>query len=347
MGEVHVKLGKLLKLERERRNLSLADLSAELKISETNLQHIEDGNPSALPGDLYFNLFGRSYAEALGIDFAMTMDAIREDLGESLEPVNGINNLDGTPGKSPLPVGEQEIEPASQAKPKVNIGSTVTIILLAIVAVAVWFWFAPDKKVMLFEKDRAASNGKEKSASELADSLAGGAAVTHNLNLKLVARDRAWATVLADGDTALATTLKPWREYTVGARDTLLISLASPLSVDAFFNGKRVNLRDTTGAVEKTVVTLANAELFIKAAIADSLKVDSLRADSIRADSIAHDSTGGGKQDTLRRPAASPRVTKSDSTRIPPEPTASGSPLVRLRKPDTAAVGGRDTTGRR
>jgi hypothetical protein len=346
MGEVHVKLGKLLKLERERRNLSLAELSADLKISEINLQHIEDGNPSGLPGDLYFNLFGRSYAEALGIDFAMTMDAIREDLGESIEPPNGLNDPTGATGKSPGSMEGLEVGQTSQSKPKVNIGSTVTIILLAIVAVVIWFWVAPDKKVMLFEKDRAAGNGKEKSASELADSLAADTATSFNLNLKLVARDRAWATVLADGDTALATTLKPWREYTVGARDTLLISLASPLSVDAFVNGQRTNLRDTTGAVEKVVVTLGSVVTFVNAAIADSLAADSARADSLRADSIANDSTGHGKLDTIRRTAGAPRVTKADSTRRATEPADAGSPLVRLRKADTAAAG-RDSAGGR
>jgi cytoskeletal protein RodZ len=57
MNELYLKLGQLLKLERERRKLQLATISEELKISEENLRHIEAGAYERLPGDLYFNLF--------------------------------------------------------------------------------------------------------------------------------------------------------------------------------------------------------------------------------------------------------------------------------------------------
>ncbi|MEW6049982.1 MAG: RodZ domain-containing protein [Candidatus Zixiibacteriota bacterium] len=284
MGEVHVKLGMLLKLERERRNLALADLSQELKISETNLQHIEDGNVAALPSELYFNLFGKSYAEALGIDFARTIEAIREDLGEPIEPTNGAMLPADERPRSERKTDGAEPPAETQGKPSVNIGSMVTIILLAIVAILIWIWFAPDKKVMLFEKNRANGlPGREKSASELADSFGRKSTEPANLNLKLIARDRSWATVLTDGDTALATTLKPWREYTVGARDKLVISLQAPLSVDAFVNNRRVDLSDPEkGTVEKVEVTLANLELYIKTPGADTLGADSLGADKPR-----------------------------------------------------------------
>ena len=49
MNELHTKIGKLLKLERERRQLPLEDISGELKISEENLQSIEDGRADELP----------------------------------------------------------------------------------------------------------------------------------------------------------------------------------------------------------------------------------------------------------------------------------------------------------
>jgi hypothetical protein len=59
MSEIHVKLGKLLQLERQRRKLSLADMAVELKISEANLEHIENGEVGSLPGELYFNRSSR------------------------------------------------------------------------------------------------------------------------------------------------------------------------------------------------------------------------------------------------------------------------------------------------
>ena len=90
MSEIHVKFGELLQLERERRGLSLEDLSSELKISEENLQAIEAGDPKALPSEPYYNLFAKSYSQYLGIDFVATMDAIKEEIGErqSLEELH-------------------------------------------------------------------------------------------------------------------------------------------------------------------------------------------------------------------------------------------------------------------
>ena len=63
MSELHEKFGELLRLERQRRSVDLADVSAQLKITETNLTYIENGSLEELPDELYYNLFAKSYAE--------------------------------------------------------------------------------------------------------------------------------------------------------------------------------------------------------------------------------------------------------------------------------------------
>ena len=80
MSELHEKFGELLRLERQRRSVDLADVSAQLKITETNLTYIENGSLEELPDELYYNLFAKSYAEFLGIDYSKTLEAIREKL---------------------------------------------------------------------------------------------------------------------------------------------------------------------------------------------------------------------------------------------------------------------------
>jgi len=72
MGIVEQKLGELLKLERERRKISLDDISSDIKIPVENLESIENGDPSLLPTPVYFTLFTRTYCQAMGIDYNRT-----------------------------------------------------------------------------------------------------------------------------------------------------------------------------------------------------------------------------------------------------------------------------------
>ncbi len=63
-------VGKLLKNERERQELSLEDVSDRTKINIKYLQAIEEDRKDGFPGDLYCELFTKSYAEALGLEYA-------------------------------------------------------------------------------------------------------------------------------------------------------------------------------------------------------------------------------------------------------------------------------------
>ena len=103
---------------------------------------------------------------------------------------------------------------------------------------------------------------------------------TAGLTLELVARDRTWATVIADGDTALHYNLKPWREYVIGAQEKLTVSLVSPLSVDMKLNGIPVDLSDPEkGTVQNVEVTPDNMSLFIKRPDTDSAGLDTSNAE--------------------------------------------------------------------
>jgi len=63
-------VGKLLKNERERQELTLDDVSDRTKINAKYLHAIEEDRKDGFPGDLYCDLFTKSYAEALGLEYA-------------------------------------------------------------------------------------------------------------------------------------------------------------------------------------------------------------------------------------------------------------------------------------
>lgn len=115
-------LGALLRAERERRGLSIEDVSAHLKISVRKLRALEDGDASAMPHPAYVKGFVRSYATYLGMAASEVVEAMQvvsshmpETTEENVRPVR------------PAPA------PASSGK---SGGSAIGRLLLLAVAVA-------------------------------------------------------------------------------------------------------------------------------------------------------------------------------------------------------------------
>ncbi len=290
MGELHTILGRILKAERERQNKSLADLAQELKIAEGHLLAIEAGDIGGVPSELYFKLFARSYSDALGIDYAKAIEAIREDMRER-EPVSAIGNDD-----RPVTRTTGQRTEAVEAKGKGGFIFLLAIGAVIIIAV-VWLIFSKNDSLVLSgnEADSLATEAEEpRQDSDLVVGSSGRESMA--LSLDLVARDRTWAVVIADGDTALQTNLKPWREYYIGARDSLVVSIGSPLAVELMLNGTAANLTDPEhGTVSNVVITPENLAMYIQRALEDSARVIDTTKDSLLQDSTRP------RQDTLHK----------------------------------------------
>jgi cytoskeletal protein RodZ len=146
-SELHNKIGQLLKLERERQDLTLADLSMQLKISKGHLEHIEAGKADALPSELYFNLFAKSYAETLGIDYSRTVEAIKEEVGEPLEPQGSADNRKAVASGSTKP----DVRPKAQKtnnKPVSGTKYLKTWIFMFVLVVVLFFFFLIATKIL-------------------------------------------------------------------------------------------------------------------------------------------------------------------------------------------------------
>jgi cytoskeletal protein RodZ len=59
--------GSFLRDARERRRLSMTEISAATKVSESSLRRLESGELDALPADIFVRGFIRSYAKSVGI----------------------------------------------------------------------------------------------------------------------------------------------------------------------------------------------------------------------------------------------------------------------------------------
>ena len=60
-------VGEILRREREKQGLSIADVAGETSIRDVYLEAIEKGDYDALPGDVYAKGFIRNYSKFLQI----------------------------------------------------------------------------------------------------------------------------------------------------------------------------------------------------------------------------------------------------------------------------------------
>lgn len=99
-----LELGTLLREEREKKGLSLEELSERIKLAPRTLAFIESGTKSELPHAVYVKGFVKSYAMILGLDpeelGAIVDVAYRDELEEDMaEPVLARRDKKGCPVK--------------------------------------------------------------------------------------------------------------------------------------------------------------------------------------------------------------------------------------------------------
>jgi len=272
MGELETKIGELLKLERERQGKKLSIISENLRISETNLKSVEAGDVAAVPSEIYFNLFAKSYAEAIGIDYSATLDAIREDLAQQADDPRKARRGKAAPDDRDQIEMESEEEavpekPATHWK-AVGIAGAVIVVLLGAYGV-----------YNIFPSKSADDN------SDLAAALSNPAYVNYNWNtpaytppdslrLMLTPRGESWGTVLADGDTAVFRNMVPGRVYYAAAKYRIEMYVALPKVVDITLNGKPISPIDAeTGKNSRIEITQANADSLLAPARGDANEV--------------------------------------------------------------------------
>ena len=273
MNELHARFGELLKLERERRGLALSAVSSELKIPEDTLQKVESGQADALPPGPYMALFSKSYAEFLGIDYSKTIEAIREDLGEALEPplLEGVAQAE-VMAKPDKPVPEQRVAEARTPRRKVGlvVGGTVVVIAL-LVGTFLIFWGdkgggpSPSEGFTYYEDSAHLRQDTTAFPTDVQRFEGDSAALAgpDSLRLTITAHDGSWATIIADADTALFQMLTPERPYNVSAGESLIVTIGVPEVVDVLLDGYPANLVDAaTGDISRVLIDHDNRDQF-------------------------------------------------------------------------------------
>jgi cytoskeletal protein RodZ len=118
--------GNLLKQARERRQISLAEVSEKTKVPQWSLQLLEEGQIDELPGDVFVRGFIRSYARSVGI-------ADDEPLGLFEEALAARRRVEETLAATPAAQPTDAVDDDAHA-PRRGIGIAVFVIIVLLIA---------------------------------------------------------------------------------------------------------------------------------------------------------------------------------------------------------------------
>lgn len=282
---MHTKIGKLLQMERVRQKVELSDLATTLKITEASLQAVEDGDATRLPSELYFKLFAKSYAEELGIDYEATVDAIQLDIDDAQIDDLSSHDKGDDPGPQSTAAGDRDRTSAGASSENKN-GHQIKKLAYLLGAVLVIFIIVVVGNQLLFQETESEAGSDSQSGATVEpepeaasdnDDTTGydwnvpGYVAPEPITLVLMARTESWATVLADGDTAIYRTLTPGRRFEVTAQHRLRVSVGVPSALTIELNGQPVNLRDpNSGRISGIEIDQVNLQAFLKRPLTQS-----------------------------------------------------------------------------
>jgi cytoskeletal protein RodZ len=134
-----VNFGTFLREARERRQMSLADLSHSTKLSVSALKVMETGNLDDLPPEIFVRGFIRSYAKSIGISSHEPLGLLDQTLSDrhcAPAPVVALVNQQlrrkAAPVEQPLPLDPQGEEEGQT--PRRGIGLAVFVIIMLLIA---------------------------------------------------------------------------------------------------------------------------------------------------------------------------------------------------------------------
>ncbi len=266
-------LGEFLRRRRQGKDLSLEDVAEKIKIHVKYLTAIEEGKDADLPGQVYKELFLKSYCDFLGI----SLDELLLRL----------------PEHEPLPAEEESAEPAPQTVKRAPYGPTVSpaqseaevqknsgghrflvatltvlVIVLAIVAVQIYrgelFNDPPIPAPVTIPKKVEPKPEPIIADSSVTDTLSSVPARQEMINLLMVGRGECWIEVSIDGDSSFSEIMKPQDTLWLAMQDSISFKLGRANNVDVWCNAQPLALAAADdGTVRTFTLTRSNYRNFI------------------------------------------------------------------------------------
>ena len=254
--------GARLKHEREKKGVTLDDISLSTKIGTRLLRALEEEHFEQLPGGIFNKGFVRAYARYVGLD---EEQAVADYLAAS--------------GDAPLSkVIEPEVAQAleTRAEERANgiaqipWGVLATALVVVAIGFAIWGFYLSEKEkpreaaapASRPETEQAAPAPTAPAPSNLAaaspvpETAAPPAATPESVALPgefvvlIKADDDSWMSITADGQRLMEGTMVAGSERSIHAQKFIAIRAGNVGALDFFFNGRKLPSQGDTGEVK-------------------------------------------------------------------------------------------------
>lgn len=329
-------VGDILRREREKQGLTIADVAEETSIRSVYLEAIEGGNYDTLPGDVYTRGFIRNYSKFLQIDGDSLLEQYASerniakvvqpvDMPQAAQPEKPRNSFFGRrqPEKNAVQNEAVSYETAD-AKPKTNLfssgddyrnrlerekrsGSQKFMIFLGVMLLflgGVYIAFmdsGTDAPVPVKTEKQTEPAAKEPEK------------VYENVEVTAKFLDNCWLSVKADGETVFEGTAEKGAEMNWQGKESVDILAGNAGGVELTFNGKSVGSMGQKGQIAE--------RHFAKETTADAAALPEKEAET------AAPPTASRQNNSYREPAAeapvpaapapAPAAAPADSAPVP------------------------------
>jgi cytoskeleton protein RodZ len=259
--------GHKLKTEREKRGITLDQISSSTKIGTRMLQALEEDNFDQLPGGIFNKGFVRAYARHVGLDEDQTVADYLQASGEAPPPQPDPKIA------AEVPAPERDFAPQRQIPWSWLAGA----LLLIALSLSIWSRShrhneipgnevpapaATDTKPTVVSSTDAASRPAAKEVVPTAKSVPGNgtspvkvttpptAAAPGQFTVVILAREDSWLSIAVDGQAANEETLLGENQHAIHARNQVVIKAGNVGALDFVFNGRKLPSQGDYGDVK-------------------------------------------------------------------------------------------------
>ena len=249
-------VGDILRREREKQGLTIADIEKGTSIRGLYIEHIERGNIGDLPGLVYAKGFVRNYAKFLRLNAEPLVQQFAEENGGASSPVPA--EPESAPRRISLStVGDESLS-------SISIGGTRSsyagifgklaagiIVLAALVGGGVAAISAinspaqvPAAPPVKTEQPAAPAAAAEADASDTAR-----AAHTDGVNVSVTLAERCWTEVVVDGKSVFEGIIEKGKTESWKGKESVVIRAGNAGALDVTFNGRKLGKFGDNGEV--------------------------------------------------------------------------------------------------
>ena len=249
-------VGDILRREREKQGLTIADIEKGTSIRGLYIEHIERGNIGELPGLVYAKGFVRNYAKFLRLNAEALVQQFAEENGSTPPPAPA--EQESAPRRISLStVGDESLS-------SISIGGTSSsyasifgklaagiIVLAALVGGGVAAISAinspaqvPAAPPVKTEQPAAPAAAAEADASDTAR-----AAHTDGVNVSVTLTERCWTEVSVDGKSVFEGIIEKGKTESWKGKESVVIRAGNAGALDVTFNGRKFGKFGDNGEV--------------------------------------------------------------------------------------------------